>query len=547
MTALATMGVAIFLLADFDYDRAGELQFYANTSWIKVIHSRYIVGIDGISLPLLVLSTVITVLVMIYSWNHIPEPGNPKAFLMLMLVARGRHERHLHRPGPDPVLRVLRTRAAADVLHDRCVGWREPQVRRRSSSSCSRCSVPRSCWSPSWRCTSRPAATASPNGVRHRAAHRRAVPASSQGTQLLIFGGMFIGFAIKVPMFPFHTWLPDAHTQAPTQGSVILAAILLKLGTYGFIAHRHPDPSRRRAEVRAPWIGLLAVIGIIYGALGCLAQTDMKRLIAFSSVAHMGLRHAGHLDAHQLRHQRRGVRHGRPRPHHRHVVLPRRLGEGALPHARDRQAGRAAPAGAAPGLDPRLVRDGLARPARSGRVLGRVPRDPVGLQPAAGLSSDASFRAFMVVAAVGTVLAAAYLLWLYQRTAFGEPAEEWRITTSTMCMLPEWLAWAAVAHRHRGARRLPSLMFDMTDDAVGEVVTAASRRSAAERARSLGRQRTWGGQSPTSTTTPSRPRSCSLARCVWCCSPSSSSTRPPEVADVHAGRRRPAGARSSRC
>src|SRR5204863_3468234 len=104
---------------------------------------------------------------------------------------------------------------------------------------------------------------------------------------LLIFGGLFMRFAIKVPMFPFHTWLPDAHTQAPTQGSVILAAILLKLGTYGFIRVAIPILPDA-AHSWAPWIGGLAVIGIIYGALCCLAQTDMKRLIAFSSVAHMG-------------------------------------------------------------------------------------------------------------------------------------------------------------------------------------------------------------------------------------------------------------------
>jgi NADH-quinone oxidoreductase subunit M len=98
---------------------------------------------------------------------------------------------------------------------------------------------------------------------------------------------MFLGFAIKVPMFPFHTWLPDAHTEAPTVGSVLLAAILLKLGTYGFVRIALPMLPDA-AKSWAPWIGLLAVIGIIYGALGCLAQTDMKRLIAFSSVAHMG-------------------------------------------------------------------------------------------------------------------------------------------------------------------------------------------------------------------------------------------------------------------
>ena len=121
---------------------------------------------------------------------------------------------------------------------------------------------------------------------------------------------------------------------------MILAAILLKLGTYGFV--RIAIPFLPQAAVKwAPWIGVLAVIGIIYGALGCLAQTDMKRLIAFSSVAHMGFVMLGIATLTAARHQRRDLRHGRPRPDHRHAVLPRRLGEGALPHAA-RSAGSAA-------------------------------------------------------------------------------------------------------------------------------------------------------------------------------------------------------------
>src|SRR5207244_1581132 len=86
------------------------------------------------------------------------------------------------------------------------------------------------------------------------------------GTQVLLFAGLFLGFAIKVPMFPFHTWLPDAHTEAPTVGSVLLAAILLKLGAYGFIRIALPMLPEA-ASSWAPWIGGLAVIGILYRAL----------------------------------------------------------------------------------------------------------------------------------------------------------------------------------------------------------------------------------------------------------------------------------------
>ena len=105
--------------------------------------------------------------------------------------------------------------------------------------------------------------------------------------QLWIFLALFAGFAIKVPLFPLHTWLPLAHVQAPTAGSVILAGVLLKIGTYGFVRFSMPMLPDATAQCM-PWILWLSVIGIIYGALVALAQTDIKRLIAYSSVSHLG-------------------------------------------------------------------------------------------------------------------------------------------------------------------------------------------------------------------------------------------------------------------
>jgi NADH-quinone oxidoreductase subunit M len=108
------------------------------------------------------------------------------------------------------------------------------------------------------------------------------------GLQWWVFLAFFLGFAIKVPMFPFHTWLPDAHTDAPTAGSVILAAVLLKMGTYGFLRFSLPIlPEASRHFV--PMVVILSIIGIVYGALVALAQKDWKRLVAYSSVSHMAM------------------------------------------------------------------------------------------------------------------------------------------------------------------------------------------------------------------------------------------------------------------
>jgi NADH-quinone oxidoreductase subunit M len=105
--------------------------------------------------------------------------------------------------------------------------------------------------------------------------------------QLWLFAAFGLAFAIKVPMWPLHSWLPDAHTEAPTAGSVILAGVLLKMGAYGFL--RFNLPLFPKATVKlAPWMGALAVIGIIYGAMVAFRQKDVKRLVAYSSISHLG-------------------------------------------------------------------------------------------------------------------------------------------------------------------------------------------------------------------------------------------------------------------
>ena len=190
-------------------------------------------------------------------------------------------------------------------------------------------------------------------------------------TEMWIMLGFFTAFAVKLPVVPLHTWLPDAHTEAPTAGSVDLAGLLLKTGAYGMIRFAIPlFPHAARAF--APVAMSLGVAGILYGAVLAFSQTDLKRLVACTSVSHMGFVLLGILRLEQPRPGGRGDDHDRPRRQHRRALRDRGRAAGAHSDAGDVPHGRPVGRGAAAERLRAVFRSGLARPARGGRFRGRI-------------------------------------------------------------------------------------------------------------------------------------------------------------------------------
>ncbi|MEY2399498.1 MAG: NADH-quinone oxidoreductase subunit [Actinomycetota bacterium] len=463
-TTIVTAAVGVWLLVKFDYKHTGRLQFPVNKSWIEIINSRYHIGIDGLSLPLLALSMFICILCVIYSWDHFPEPHNPKAFLaLILLLETGMNGTFI---AQDLILFFVFFELVLLPMYFMIGVW--GGVNRQYASI------------KFFLFTLFGSALMILGflALYFRAGHTFDIPTLidnasrmlPHNSEVWIFAALFMGFAIKVPMFPFHTWLPDAHTEAPTVGSVILAAILLKLGTYGFVRIALPILPDA-AHTWAPWIGLLAVIGIIYGALGCLAQRDLKRLIAFSSVAHMGFVMLGiatltsfGINAAIFGMVAHGLITGML------FFTAGSIGERYGTREMSRLGGLLIQAPKLGWILGFCCMASLGLPGLAG-FWGEFPAILSAFNPANGLSVT-TFRVYMVVASIGTVLAAGYLLWMFQRVAFGEPKEEFAHEHIHDVHGPEWLAWTPMLVLILVLGVFPGLMFKITDGAVSNIAHA---------------------------------------------------------------------------
>jgi len=260
---------------------SGDFQFIERHAWIPTFGISYVVGVDGISLLLLVLTGFLTPLALLGSWESIQR--KTRAFCIVVLLLESAMmgvfislDLFLFYVFWDAMLIPMyfligiwgyerRVYAAVKFILYTLGGSVLMLLGILSLASLHN------------------AATGSYSFDLQKI-YALQIPPSEQGWLFLAFA---LAFAIKVPIFPFHTWLPDAHVEAPTAGSVILAGVLLKMGTYGFVRFAFPLFPDAAAQF-APYLAVLAVIGIVYGALVAMVQPDMKKLVAYSSVSHLG-------------------------------------------------------------------------------------------------------------------------------------------------------------------------------------------------------------------------------------------------------------------
>ena len=429
--------------------------------WLRGIGVRFHVLLDGISAPLVVLTALLTLLCLIYTARRLPEPGRPRAFVALVLLLQ---------------VGMLGTFLAADLLlffvffeivlvpMYFLIGiWGGSERKGYAATKFILYTLLGSAFlligflglyfgSGAHTFDMTTLANARGAGMSHH-------------LQEAVFAALLIGFGIKTPMWPLHTWLPDAHTEAPTVGSVLLAGVLLKMGTYGFIRIALPM-APHGAHDFAPYVGAVAAVGIVYGSLVCLAQRELKRLIAYSSVGHMGFVLLGIATltptgvnaalygniAHGLITGLLFFLVGSLKDRY-HTDALADIGGGALVKV-PRIAGLLAFAAIA----------SLGLPGLAG-FWGEMLSLLAAYHPAAGLSRPL-FWAYLAAGGVGTVLTAGYFLLLLLRVNLGVVPERWRAARLGDAGLVELAAWAPLVVLIVAVGCYPRLVLGITDSAV---------------------------------------------------------------------------------
>ncbi len=274
-TAAATLVLAVVVVA---------LGSSVDRPWLPELGMRWSFGLDGISVPLVLLTATIGLLVAAHAWAEMPTGGSPATFLgCLLLVEAGALATFAAR---DAVLFFVAFEVVLVpmwLLVGRYGDDHDPRARADAAHRF----VLYTAVGSTTMLLGILLLLARAGTSDLRALADGAGGALGGGTQLAVAALLVLGLAVKVPVFPFHTWLPPAHTTAPTAGSVLLAAVLLKMGTYGLV--RLPVATVPDGFTRlAPVLAVAGTVGIVWGALVCLVERDLKRLIAYSSVAHMG-------------------------------------------------------------------------------------------------------------------------------------------------------------------------------------------------------------------------------------------------------------------
>ena len=273
--SVGTFLLSLSIYADFDINTA-SMQFVERYRWIEALHIEYFLGVDGISMPLIILTTLLTIIVVIAGWEVITK--RVAQYMASFLIMEGLMIGVFS--SMDAILFYLFWEAMLIPMFLIIGVW--------GGSNRVYAAIKFFLYTLVGSLLMLVAIIYLYFTSDHtfNIASFHATPLTYP-TQVLIFLAFFAAFAVKVPMFPVHTWLPDAHVEAPTGGSVILAAITLKMGAYGFLRFSIPITPDASSEL-AIWVIGLSLIAVVYIALVALVQRDMKKLIAYSSISHMG-------------------------------------------------------------------------------------------------------------------------------------------------------------------------------------------------------------------------------------------------------------------